>query len=89
MPELDNLKHDLKHLIVDCLHLDNVTPEQIGDRQPLFAKEGGLGLDSLNALEILTNVEFKFGVRFGNDDSIKRHFESVQTLAECVASMKR
>jgi acyl carrier protein len=89
MLELDTLKHDIKHLIVECLRLETVKPDEIGDQQPLFAKEGGLGLDSLNALEILTNIEFKFGVRFGTDDAIRQHFQSVQTLAECVASLKR
>ena len=87
MADLEALKKDIKSLIVECLRLEDVTPEQIGDQQLLFAKEG-LGLDSLNALEILTNIEFKFGVRFGNDDNIKQHFKSVETLAQYVAAMK-
>jgi acyl carrier protein len=88
MPDLSALKNDIKHLIVECLHLEDLKPEQIGDEQLLFSKEG-LGLDSLNALEILTNIEFKFGIRFGNDDSIKQHFKSVETLAAYVASVKK
>ena len=89
MPDLNVLKKDIKHLIVECLHLEDVKPDDIGDQQLLFSKEDGLGLDSLNALEILTNIEFKFGVRFGNDESIKQHFRSVETLAQYVASAKQ
>jgi acyl carrier protein len=88
MPDLNELKKNIKHLIVECLHLEDVKPQDIGDEQLLFSKDGGLGLDSLNALEILTNIEFKFGIRFGNDESIKQHFKSVETLALYVASAK-
>ena len=88
MADLEVLKKDIKHLIVDCLKLEDVKPEEIGDDELLFAKEGGMGLDSLNALEILTNIEFKFGIRFGSDESIKQHFKSVETLAQYVANAK-
>ena len=80
------LKQQIKELIVSCLRLEGVTPEQIGDEQPLFAPDSPLGLDSLSALELLSAIEYTFKVRFDNDGSAKQHFESVSTLAAFVKS---
>lgn len=79
------LEAELKKLIVETLRLEDVTPADIGDEMPLFApRPPGLGLDSLSALELLTAVEYRFGVRFDNDGTAKHHFESVSTLARFV-----
>ena len=75
------LKTELKKLIVETLHLDEVKPEAIKDDEPLFSPTEGLGLDSLSALELLSAIEFKFNVRFDSDGSAKQHFKSVATLA--------
>jgi acyl carrier protein len=82
------LRNDIKRLIVDTLKLEGVKPDEIGDVDPLFSKVSGLGLDSLNALEILTAVEFQYKVRFPNDGTAKQHFESVDTLARFVESAR-
>jgi len=78
------LRDDIKKLIVETLKLEGVKPEDIGDGDPLFSKTAGLGLDSLNALEILTAVEYQYKVRFPNDGTAKQHFENVDTLARFV-----
>lgn len=89
MPEAPvDLKQDLKKLIVDTLRLDGVTPESIRDAEPLFSPTEGLGLDSLNALELLSAIEFKYKVRFEGDGSAKKHFQSVDTLAAFVHSTR-
>ncbi len=75
------LKTSLKHLIVETLRLEEVKPDAIKDEEPLFSPTEGLGLDSLSALELLSAIEFKFGVRFDADGSAKQHFKSVSTLA--------
>jgi acyl carrier protein len=79
------LKVALKELIVETLHLDEVKPEAIKDDEPLFSQTEGLGLDSLSALELLSAIEYKFGVRFEGDGSAKEHFKSVSTLAAFLA----
>jgi acyl carrier protein len=83
------LRQQIKELIVNTLRLENVTPEQIGDEEPLFSPESSLGLDSLSALELLSALEYTFKVRFENDGSARQHFESVATLANFVQSASR
>lgn len=77
----NELKTSLKALIVETLRLDDVKPEAIKDEEPLFSPTEGLGLDSLSALELLSAIEYKYGVRFEGDGSAKQHFRSVATLA--------
>jgi acyl carrier protein len=79
------LRTSLKALIVETLRLEDVKPETIKDEEPLFSPTEGLGLDSLSALEILSAIEFKYGVRFESDGSAKQHFKSVATLAAYLA----
>lgn len=79
------LRTSLKSLIVETLRLEDVKPDTIKDEEPLFSPTEGLGLDSLSALEILSAIEFKYGVRFESDGSAKQHFKSVATLAAYLA----
>lgn len=79
------LRTSLKALIVETLRLEDVKPDTIKDEEPLFSPTEGLGLDSLSALEILSAIEFKYGVRFESDGSAKQHFKSVATLAAYLA----
>ena len=59
---LDAVKQELKELLVSNLSLENVTAADIQDDTPLFG-EGGLGLDSLDALEVILGIEQEFGVK--------------------------
>jgi acyl carrier protein len=79
------IRTSLKALIVETLRLEDVKPDTIKDEEPLFSPTEGLGLDSLSALEILSAIEFKYGVRFESDGSAKQHFKSVATLAAYLA----
>lgn len=83
------LRQKLKELIVTTLHLEGIDPSQIGDEEPLFSQGSRLGLDSLGALELLSEIEFQFKVRFESDGSAKQHFRSVATLADFVQSAAR
>lgn len=70
----------LKKLIIDALMLDDVTVEEIEDDQPLFGE--GLGLDSIDALELAMAIHKEFGVKTSAEDKeAKKHFYSVQTLS--------
>ena len=82
------LRDQLKTLLVETLRLEGVKPEDIDESEPLFAPDNRLGLDSLSALELLSEIEFTFGVVFANDGSAKQHFESIATLAAFIDSAR-
>ena len=84
MPQNDDLKRKLKELLIERLKFEDMTPDDIGDDDPLFA--GGLGLDSIDALEIVVMLESEFGIKVKNEGSARDSFRSVATLAEFVTS---
>jgi acyl carrier protein len=59
-----------------------MTPDDIPDDEPLFA--GGLGLDSIDALEIVVMLESEFGIKVKNESAAREHFRSIATLADYV-----
>lgn len=82
MSDLVELKKKLKELLIDRLKFEDLTPEDIGDDDPLF--QGGLGLDSIDALEIVVMLESEFGVKVKNEASARDYFRSISTLAQLV-----
>lgn len=85
---MDELKQEIRQLIVDALDLEDVTPDEIGDDMPLFG-DGGLGLDSIDALELGVALRRKYQVRLeANDAGNRDHFRTVGTLAAFVASQQ-
>jgi len=81
---MEALEQELKHLIVEALMLSDVRPADIESTQPLFVD--GLGLDSIDALELAMAIERKYGVKFTPDDDQNRAiFASVRNLASYVA----
>lgn len=83
----DVVEHEIKELIVEALMLDDVKPEDIDSDAPLFVT--GLGLDSIDALELAMAIDKKFGVRIRADDEQNRHiFASVKNLAAYVSQHK-
>jgi acyl carrier protein len=86
---MDDLEAELKHLIVESLSLEDVRAEDIASEAPLFGS--GLGLDSVDALELAMAVSRKYGVNIDADsEANQRVFHSVQSLAEFIrASLAR
>ena len=80
---MDDLKPRVKALIVEALMLEDRRPEDIGDDEVLFG--GGLGLDSVDALEIAVEIERVFGVRVPDSAEGREVFRTVRTLADYVA----
>lgn len=75
----------IKELIVSALELEDVRPDDISSEAPLF--DGGLGLDSIDALELGLALHREFGVRLdAEDESTREHFYSVSNLAKFVMS---
>jgi len=82
MPDDMDLRRKLKELLIDRLKFEDMTPDDIGDDEPLFA--GGMGLDSIDALEIVVMLESEFGIKVKNETAAREHFRSVASLAEFV-----
>lgn len=77
-----DLKRQIREMMVDQLRL-NLAPGDIPDDGPLFG-EGGLGLDSVDALELVLGLEQKFGVTIPDEEVGRRVLQSVATMAEFV-----
>ena len=78
----DDLVLELKKLIITTLKLEEVNPEDIEDDGQLFGN--GLGLDSIDALELVVALEKKYGVEIPDSEVGERVFRSVNTLAQFV-----
>jgi acyl carrier protein len=83
---VDEVIAQVKRVIVEGLRLDKVKPEDIGDDQPLFG--GALGLDSVDALELVLEVERHFGVRIEDDAEGRAVLRSPRTLAAHIVAKK-
>ncbi len=78
------LKEQLKVILIDDLNLEDITPEEIGDEEPLFGD--GLGLDSLDAVEMAVIVQKHFGVEIKDMEEGRPALQSVQALANFIES---
>jgi len=79
----ESLEFELKQLIIEALALEDVAPESIESSAALFVE--GLGLDSIDALELAMALEERYGVRIGDDPELNRQiFASVRNLAAYV-----
>lgn len=78
-----DLNSEIKRMLVSGLNLAGREPSSIDDDLPLFGK-GGLGLDSLDALQVAMLVEEKFGVRIPEGDEARPIFRCVRSLSEFI-----
>jgi acyl carrier protein len=84
---MDPLKQEIKEVIISSLQLEDVKPENIIDSEPLFGE--GLGLDSIDALELGVALKKKFGIKFSSESTEnKKHFASVDALVEYITAEK-
>lgn len=75
---------DLKEQIIAQLNLQDMKPEDIGNDQPLF--ENGLGLDSIDALELIVLLQQQYKIRLSNAEDGPKVFRSVRTMAEYITA---
>jgi len=81
-----DVRQKLKELMVTELNLEGKRPEDIDDAAPLFGE--GLGLDSLDALQLAMSIEERFGVRVPEGDEARSIFASVDALADHIVRAK-
>ncbi|MBN8650266.1 MAG: acyl carrier protein [Cytophagales bacterium] len=79
---MEQLMADLKVQIIEALNLKHLKPEDIGDDQPLFIE--GLGLDSIDALELIVLLQQKHNTKIANAQDGPKIFKSVRSIAEYV-----
>lgn len=85
---MEELIEKLKGELIAELNLEEITPADIVAEAPLFG-EGGLGLDSIDALEIILILERNYGIKIDNPAQGKEIFYSVKTLAEYITANKK
>lgn len=81
---MDKLMHDLKVQIIAQLNLQDLTPDDIGDDQPLFVE--GLGLDSIDALELIVLLQQQYKIKLASAEEGPKVFRSVRTMAEYITA---
>lgn len=79
---MERLIQELKEHLIEELNLEEITPDEIDAEAPLFGE--GLGLDSIDALEIILILEKYYGVKLRNTADAKPIFYSVKTLARYI-----
>ena len=84
---MDELKLELKKMIIKAANLEDVAPEEIEDSAPLFVE--GLGLDSIDALELSVALDVQYGINIADSDTAKAAFASVATLADFVTDNRK
>jgi acyl carrier protein len=83
---LETTRASLKVLIIEGLNLEGMTPDMIEDDQPVFGE--GLGLDSIDALELMVMIEKEFGVTIEGREIDPETFRSISSLAEFVEGLR-
>lgn len=87
MSENDNLTLELKRLIIDTLELEDVDPSDIDPSAPLFGD--GLGLDSIDALELGLALQKQYGIKLDADaEETRQHFASLEALQSLVEARR-
>lgn len=84
---MEELKELLKNQLIEALNLEDIAPEDIDSAAPLFGD--GLGLDSIDALEVILVLEKHHGVRIENPSEAKAIFFSIDTLAQYIVEQQK
>ncbi|MBO4263366.1 MAG: acyl carrier protein [Bacteroidales bacterium] len=79
---MEELIKTLKEQIIEALNLEDMTPEQIGNDDPLFGE--GLGLDSIDALELIVILDKHYGIKLNSPAEGKTVFKSINSIADYI-----
>ncbi|MBP8850187.1 MAG: acyl carrier protein [Breznakibacter sp.] len=81
---MEELKHELKVKIKQILNLEDINIEDIKDEEPLFGE--GLGLDSIDALELIVLLDRDYGIRLADQKEGREIFKSIEVMAAYIAA---
>ena len=85
---MDMLRRELKAFVIETMNLEDIAPEDIGDDTLLFAEEG-LGLDSIDALELVLALKKQYGIVIeANDEGARAHLRSINPLTGLVSTRR-
>ena len=79
---MDTLKNQLKEQIIEALNLEDLRPDDIASDEPLFGE--GLGLDSIDALELIVLLDKQYGIKLTNPKEGKEIFQSIDSMAQYI-----
>ena len=82
-------KLQLKKAIIKELNLEDMIPERIDDVAPLFGEGEGLGLDSLDAVELAVLIQREFGVEIDDSEEVRQAFGSIDALVAYIEAIKK
>ncbi len=80
------LKADIKKMIIETLNMQDITPEDITDDLPLFGGDNTLGLDSIDAIELVMSVQREFKVRIDDQNLAREVLQDVNSIAKFIQS---
>lgn len=83
---MGDLKTELKEKIIEQLNLEDISVDEIADTDPLFGE--GLGLDSIDALELIVMLDKDYGIKLADPKEGKKIFQSIETMAAYIAERK-
>jgi acyl carrier protein len=84
---MDDFKHTLKKQMIEALNLQGMSPEEINDTAPLFGE--GLGLDSIDSLELMVLLERIYGIKIEDAREGRRVLESVDAMAAYIQEHRK
>lgn len=84
---MDELIRELKDEIIEALNLEEMTADDIDENEPLFGE--GLGLDSIDALELIVLLEKKYGIKLADPAEGKKIFTNVAAIADYVSRNRK
>jgi len=82
--DLQQLKKEVKEVIIKTLSINKINPGDVDDSAPLFAPDNPFGLDSVDAIDIVMTVQKHFNVRIADQNLARDVLESIDTLAEFI-----
>lgn len=85
---MESLIETLKQQIITVLNLEEMSPEELDENAPLFGDDG-IGLDSIDALELIVLLEKEYGIKLANPAQGKEIFKNIATIADYVSKNRK
>ena len=84
----EELKLEIKNLIISTLSIENIDPINVDDEKPLFGGDNTLTLDSVDAIEIIMAIQRKYGIRIADQNLARQVISSINSIAEFITEQR-